>query len=162
MLDRERDGNRRRCLERQVETRDHAACDVDGERQPRPLERLSILTIDDDDISQRMVDLDNAENALGLVLPGNRPEAVTGCFRAMPRPGKFGWLQGSNARLHGVPGRRPHATHAAKPANLLEQLVDARLLTRLVEIPYRLGNHGFGLVRKPPTAASRSCRLRQQ
>lgn len=120
------------------------------------------MAIDDDDIRQRMVDLDDIKGVFGLVLPGNRSEAVTCCFRAAPRQGEFGWRQSRDPRLHGVPGRRSHATQAAKPADLLVQLVDARLLTRLVEIPQRFGDHGFGLIGQPPTAASRTRRLRQQ
>lgn len=60
-----------------LEARNHAACDVDGERQPRPPQRPSILAVDDNDIDQRVIDLDNLKCALGGVLPGNRSETVT-------------------------------------------------------------------------------------
>lgn len=76
MLDCESDRNRRRRLERKVETRHHPACDVDGERQPWPLQRPTMLAIDDNNIDQCVIDLDDVEREVGGIFSRHWPEAI--------------------------------------------------------------------------------------
>ena len=76
VLDRQRNRRDGRRLQRQIETRDHPARHVDRQRQPRPLQRLAERPIDDDDVDQRVIDLDDLISVLGKVFSGDRAKAI--------------------------------------------------------------------------------------
>ena len=62
----------RRRIHRKVEADDHPREHVDGQRQPRPLQRSAGFLVYDDQIHERVIDLNHLERSRGLVLAGNR------------------------------------------------------------------------------------------
>ena len=83
VLDRQRNRRDGRRLRRLIETRDHPARHVDRQRQPRPLQRLAERPIDDDDVDQRVIDLDDLISVLGKVFSGDRAKAIPRGFGAV-------------------------------------------------------------------------------
>src|SRR5271166_5098966 len=57
-----------RGIHRQIEAGDHPREHVDRERQPWPLERSARFLIDDDQIHERVIDLNDLERPRSLVL----------------------------------------------------------------------------------------------
>ena len=75
MLDCQRDGYSRGGLEGEMKSGDHAARDVDRQRQPWPLDGRAIDGIHDDQIHHRMIDLHDLERMVGAILTGDRPRS---------------------------------------------------------------------------------------
>ena len=151
----------RRRLQRQIESRNHAAGNVDGERQPGPLQRFSMNPVHDNDIHQRVVDLNHLIGPFDLIAAWHRVMALARGLSALTRSGELRRIY----RRHTVPQRGPargtQTPLTAPSAHLLLQGVDARLLEGFVEILDRPRNHRFNLVRQP-TAARRCSDLSRQ
>ncbi|MFP5514428.1 MAG: hypothetical protein ACLGJC_15225, partial [Alphaproteobacteria bacterium] len=92
--------------------------------------RLTMDVVEDDDIGQRVIDLDHVEGMLDLVPAGVRPELVTGRFGPLtPFENKIG-----RQALHTPLNRRCHDLFQTGPSqttvDLPYQLGDRRLLAR--------------------------------
>jgi len=118
-------------------------------------------SIYDDDIHQRMVDLNHLIGPLDLIAAWHRVMALARGSAALTRRCEFDRIY----RRHTVPQRGPargtQTPLTAPHAHLLLQGVDARLLEGLVKLLDRPRNHRFDLVRQP-TAARRCSDLSRQ
>jgi hypothetical protein len=89
-----------------MEVRDHAARDVDAQRQPGSLEWLAVLPINDDEVDPRVVDLNDLKRPLGDVLPRNRTELIASGLRPLARLGELGGIDSDDPGMQRMPAWR--------------------------------------------------------
>lgn len=123
-----------RGAQRGVEAEDHPGSEVNGQGQPRSADGLTMDVVEDDDVGQRVVDLDHIERMLDLVPAGVRTEFVTGGFGPLtPFKNKVGWQA-----LHTALNRRCHNFLLTRPPqttiDLAHQLGNRRLLARQIGV----------------------------
>ena len=128
---------------------------VDGHRQIRPSDRLTVTVIDHDQIHDRVIDLHLVQDRLDYrnLVPGRlqRPDALG----PLAPPAHLDRIHPSDPRGHRVPCRSRQPLHGAGPRDLPMQGGNAALLPGQVPLAHQLTDDLLHWLRQPaPTLAT--------
>src|SRR5713226_1930895 len=162
MTQAQRDGGRRRRLQRQMEADNTTRADINCQRQPRALNRRPGHAVDHDHIDQRVINLDQRQRPVGLKRTDRRQVAIASRLAAFP------FCNDLAGRAHLQPRRDRFAAwndqtccHATPP-NFIDKVHKPWPLARQIYGVNQLANQRVDLLIEQRYASLRPATARQQ